>query len=137
MPPEVGGDGLGPIGPPTKVSQKEDGLPKVTITYADHLDLEESVMNVSEKELPSSRVLANAVNSSQEQGQSGRKAASKQCNGTSSQAKKANKGFSTAERRLAHIISPMEVIEECSIENSQTDEPTSHQTPLTSHSNKS
>ena len=129
MPTDIGGDGLGSIGPPTKVGHKDEGLPKVTITYADHLDLEESVMNVSEKELPTSRVLANAVNSSQEK-------ASKQCNGTS-QAKKANKGFSTAERRLAHIISPMEVIEECSIENSQTEEPTSHQTPLTSHSNKS
>ena len=51
---EAGCDALGPIGPPTKVNEKE-GLPKVTITYADHLDLEESVMNVSEKELPGSR----------------------------------------------------------------------------------
>ena len=95
---------------------KEEPLPKVTITYADHLDLEESVMNVSEKE--NTTVLANSLESNPKQ------------NGGSTKKSKEH------QKRLAQIISPMEVIEECSIENSQSGlEPISHQTgtPVTSH----
>ena len=82
-------------------------MPKVTITYADHLDLEESVMNVSEKESICPGNLANVTKKSKEH-----------------------------QKRLAQIISPMEVIEECSIENSQSlVEPISHPTGTPDTSN--
>ena len=107
-------DPSGTLGLPPET--KVDPLPKVTITYADHLDLEESVMNVSEKE---NTVLANGLESHPKQNGGGSTKKSKEY-----------------QKRLAQIISPMEVIEECSIENSQSVvEPISHQTgtPVTSN----
>ena len=107
-------DPSGTLGLPPET--KVDPLPKVTITYADHLDLEESVMNVSEKE---NTFLANGLESHPKQNGGGSTKKSKEY-----------------QKRLAQIISPMEVIEECSIENSQSVvEPISHQTgtPVTSN----
>jgi len=142
---------MGPVhgqGQETKVKlvASNNGMnakPKVTITYADHLDLEESVMNVSStcKEI----VTLNGGHAGELGGLNADSSSSPLQRSTPTVASQSPKSQNQkkykndAKHATKKSFSPMEAIEECSVENSQSgsyeiSQP--HQYP-TSSSNKS